>query len=199
MSTKPTTSRRYAARLTAEERRPQLLDAALAVIVEHGYAGATLGAIAERAGVTKPVIYSVFANREAFFAALLDREEARALAAIGAAMPELADGATPRVVAAGVEGLLRAIQADPQPWRLIFTESGATPDAVRSRVARDRATIHTGLTALIAQGYGARLELDPALVAHALFAAVESFTRLAAAEGVDPAAAGAVVAALLPR
>ena len=200
----PAPERRYAQRLSVEERRPQLLDAALEAIVELGYTGATLDVIARRAGVTKPVIYAAFTDRDAFLAALLDREEARVLAAITGALPpieavtgrrELAD-----LIARGVTSLLRVVAAEPAPWLLIFTESDATPEPVRHRIARDRALIHRGLSELIARGattVGAE-GLDPNLVAHAFFAIVERFARLAADAdpSLDPEAAGAVVAAL---
>ena len=79
--------RPYAPRLPPAERREQLLDAALEVLDEHGYAGATMEAIARAAGVTKPVVYDVFGKRTDLLMALLAREEARALAEIAAAMP----------------------------------------------------------------------------------------------------------------
>jgi len=199
------TTRRYAARLSPDERRPQLLDAALEVIVERGYAGATLDVIAERAGVTKPVIYAAFADRDAFLAALLDREEARTLGTVTAALPPLDAAAGDRaglrsVIAQGVASLLRAIAAEPAPWRLIFSESDATPEPVRRRIARDRDVVHAGLRELVRRGLPVvgREDLDPDLLAHAFFAMVERFARLAA-DGdptLDPDAAGVVVAAI---
>lgn len=197
-------SRRYAPRLPPEERRPLLLDAALEVIAERGYAGASLAAIAERAGVTKPVIYDVFGDRATFLAALLDREETRALETITAAMPSLRDATTPaglsRAIASGVASLLRAIAEEPARWRLVLHESDATPEPMRRRIARDREVVLAGLRAVVGQGLAAlgREDLDPALSAHALFAMVERFARMAAdgAPDLDPDAAGEVVAAM---
>jgi AcrR family transcriptional regulator len=196
--------RRYATRLSVEERRPQLLDAALETILERGYGGATLELIAKRAGVSKPVIYAVFSDRDAVLGALLDREEARVLSAITGALPPLeAVAQRPdlnRLIAEGVARLLRIVAAEPAPWQLIFTESESTPEAVRSRIARDRGLIHDGLRELMRRGLPAtgREDLNPDLLAHAFFAVVERFARLAAAGDAtpDPDAAGAVVAAL---
>ena len=76
----PVTARRpYAPRLPREERREQLLDAALAVIDREGYAGASIDAIAREAGVTRPVVYSAFENLADLLYTLLDRHEQRAL------------------------------------------------------------------------------------------------------------------------
>jgi AcrR family transcriptional regulator len=61
--------------LTRAERqartRAALLDAAHELIVERGYAGASVVAIAERAGFTRGAFYSNFTSKEELFAALL--------------------------------------------------------------------------------------------------------------------------------
>ena len=54
--------RPYAPRMAPEQRREQVLDAALRVILELGYSGVSIEAIAREAGVTRPVIYDHFAN-----------------------------------------------------------------------------------------------------------------------------------------
>ena len=48
--------RPYAPRLPPEERREQLIDAALEVILERGYARISIEAIARTAGITRPVV-----------------------------------------------------------------------------------------------------------------------------------------------
>jgi AcrR family transcriptional regulator len=59
--------------------RERVLDAAREVFLERGYAGASLDAIAERAGFSKGVVYSQFTNKADLFLALLDRRiDARA-------------------------------------------------------------------------------------------------------------------------
>ena len=54
MSTAP--RRPYAPRLPPEERRTQLLDAALAIVAEQGVSAVSIEAIARRADVTRPVV-----------------------------------------------------------------------------------------------------------------------------------------------
>ena len=56
-----------------ERNRGLLLDAARAVFLQRGYAGATLEAIADEAGFSKGVVYSQFAGKADLFLALLDR------------------------------------------------------------------------------------------------------------------------------
>ena len=62
------------ARLSAAERREQIMDAATAAILDGGVAQCTLDAVAARAGVSKALIYKHFANREDLLAAILARE-----------------------------------------------------------------------------------------------------------------------------
>ena len=66
-----------AAHLGPAVRRPLVLDAALAVWDHEGYRGTTMAAIAAEAGVSKPVLYECFDNKDDVLRALLDREEER--------------------------------------------------------------------------------------------------------------------------
>src|SRR5467141_4050381 len=59
-------------RLPRHERRRQLLDAALEVFVSQGYHAAAMDEIAERAGVSKPVLYQHFPGKLDLYLALLD-------------------------------------------------------------------------------------------------------------------------------
>ena len=65
-----------------------MLDAALEQFVEHGYRGTSMEAIAEAAGVSKPVVYECYPSKEKLFRALLEREEQRLGEAVAAALPK---------------------------------------------------------------------------------------------------------------
>ncbi|MBY6123184.1 TetR/AcrR family transcriptional regulator [Roseovarius atlanticus] len=65
-----TDERRAAARLSKTERRAQLLDTALAVVRQEGTDRLSLGYLAERAGVSKPVAYDHFGDRSGLLIAL---------------------------------------------------------------------------------------------------------------------------------
>lgn len=54
-----------------ERRRTALLDAAKAVFVEHGYAGATLDDVIDRAGGSRATLYQQFGGKEGLFAAII--------------------------------------------------------------------------------------------------------------------------------
>src|SRR6201992_600539 len=59
-------------RLPRGERRAQLLDSALGVFVAQGYHAAAMDDIADRAGVSKPVLYQHFPGKLDLYLALLD-------------------------------------------------------------------------------------------------------------------------------
>jgi len=66
-----------ARKLPKPERREQLLDCALAIVREDGTEALTLGRLAERAGVSKPIAYDHFGTREALIIALYRRIDDR--------------------------------------------------------------------------------------------------------------------------
>jgi AcrR family transcriptional regulator len=61
-------------RLTREQRRELIEQAATEVFAEHGYAGAGIGEIARRSGVSPPVVYDHFASKEDLYRRLLERQ-----------------------------------------------------------------------------------------------------------------------------
>src|SRR6201992_4440003 len=89
------TRRRCAPRRAPEKGREQLIDAALNVIVEQGYEGVSIESIARMAGVTRPVIYDHFSNLGRLLQALIEREEAYALAQLAAVVPAAPQDGSP--------------------------------------------------------------------------------------------------------
>lgn len=75
-------------RLSAAERRETILDAAAEVFAEAGYRAARVSDVAERVGVTEPVIFQNFGSKAALFAAVVRR----AAAEVRAWMDDLAEG-----------------------------------------------------------------------------------------------------------
>jgi len=61
-------------RLPASERRAQLIDVGRAVFAKHGYEATSVEEIADRAKVSKPVIYEHFGGKEGLYAVVVDRE-----------------------------------------------------------------------------------------------------------------------------
>jgi AcrR family transcriptional regulator len=132
--------RRYAPRLPPEQRREQLLDAALSVIVELGYSGVSIEAVARTAGVTRPVVYDHFPNLGRLLHALVEREERYALAQLEDVLPSDADEIEPpELLAGGVRRFLDAVASRPATWRIILLPPEGTPAIVRQHVESNRA------------------------------------------------------------
>ena len=64
-------------RLSAEERREQLISAATREFAELGYEGASTAAIARRAGISQPYIYALFPSKQELFIAVHDEVQRR--------------------------------------------------------------------------------------------------------------------------
>ncbi|MBD7996368.1 helix-turn-helix transcriptional regulator [Arthrobacter sp. Sa2CUA1] len=75
-------------RLAKPERRIQLLEVARQLIRDAGTDGFTLGRLAERAGVTKPLVYDHFGDRAGVFAELYREFEARQRNTLAAALAD---------------------------------------------------------------------------------------------------------------
>lgn len=62
------------ARMTGSERRQQLIEIAKSLFAERGYDGTSIEEIAQRANVSKPVVYEHFGGKEGLYAVVVDRE-----------------------------------------------------------------------------------------------------------------------------
>jgi AcrR family transcriptional regulator len=161
-----------------QERREQLLDAALAVIARDGYGGVSIEAIAREADVTRPVVYGAFDGLGSLLYALLDRQEKRALRQLAIALPlDLSPDDPDAALVAAVGDLYDLIARDPMTWRPILLAPEGTPPPVRERIDRDRDLVRRRLQALLEQKLKTDEGVDPEIVAHALLAVGEHFGR----------------------
>jgi len=62
------------ARMTGTERRQQLVEIAKSLFAERGYDATSIEEIAQRANVSKPVVYEHFGGKEGLYAVIVDRE-----------------------------------------------------------------------------------------------------------------------------
>jgi len=176
-----TTRRPYAARMPLEERREQLLDAALTVIGRDGYEGVSVDSIAREASVTRPVVYGAFEGLGDLLTTLLDRQQARAFGRLLAAFPETPDFSNPtEFVSVSVRHLAAVLRDDPEMWRPILLAPEGMPDAVRMRIEADKDRIRMLFAAWISavQAQRAGPVLDAEVLAHAILAIVEHFGRV---------------------
>lgn len=135
-------------RLTHADRRDTLLDSAVALIA-HGDADAvTMEAVAEHAGVSRPLVYKHFANRTELLQALYARESKqlhRSLSAAVSAATTLED-----MFRALVRGSLDA-QATRGATFAILRATGRTDERRREQRRRDRRTMQYFVEQAVAQ------------------------------------------------
>jgi AcrR family transcriptional regulator len=143
-----TQQRKRAAHLGPERRRPEVLDAALKLFLEGGYDGTSMQAVANEAGVTKPVVYACFDSKDELFRALLSREEGRILAEIQEAFEGVDLSDHEKTLIEGYIGFLRAVAHSPEVYRLIFMGEGGGNAAVAERIRRGRQAQVDALSAL---------------------------------------------------
>jgi len=131
--------RTRAAHLGPERRRPQVLDAALRLVVARGVSEVSMEAVAQELGVTRPVVYACFASRDELLLALLAREEQRLLGGVLSALPRRPDFSDPeRLLVEGFQALLRVVAQHADSWRLVFAQGPDPAIADRYGDARRR-------------------------------------------------------------
>ena len=108
--------------MSPQQRREQLIDAALGVILERGYEGVSIEAIARAAGVTRPVVYDHFPNLGRLLQALIEREERYALAQLEDILPEQPGRRDPaELIATSMRRFLDAVASRPSTWQIILS------------------------------------------------------------------------------
>lgn len=103
------------------DRREQLLEAADRVVQRRG-ASASMAAMAAEAGITKPVLYRYFRDKDGLLAALVERHTAALLDRLRTA---LATGVDLRArTEATIDAYLDTIAAEPQTYRFLVRQAG---------------------------------------------------------------------------
>ena len=122
------------ARLPRDERRAQLLVAALEVFTAVGYHSAAMDEIADRANVSKPVLYQHFPSKLELYLAVLDLHIDSLVFAIQKAIASNRENSSR--VAATVEADFGFIDSEGEAFRLLFESDMNLEPQVRERLNR---------------------------------------------------------------
>jgi AcrR family transcriptional regulator len=139
-------------RLPRHERRRQLLDAALEVFVSQGYHAAAMDEIAERAGVSKPVLYQHFPGKLDLYLALLDQSVDELVDAVRDALRSTTDNK--QRVAATFSAYFEYVESEGQAYRLVFESDLGNEEAVRDRLERGQRECAEMISPMIRQDAG---------------------------------------------
>jgi AcrR family transcriptional regulator len=117
-------------RLSRDARRAQLLGAARDVFAAQGYHAAAMDDIAERAGVSKPVLYQHFPSKLELYRALLSTHADEMVARLRSALTETTDNE--QRVRGAVSAYFDFVAVDGESYRLIFeSDLRSEPEAAR--------------------------------------------------------------------
>src|SRR3954471_14026767 len=83
-------------RMSAGERREQLLDVTKELVADHGFHAVSIEAVARAAGVSRPIVYGHFHDLPGLLEALIERESERALGQLSAVLLRDLDTHEPR-------------------------------------------------------------------------------------------------------
>lgn len=120
-------------RLTGPERRRQLMEVGRAAFAARGFEATALDDVAQRAGVSKPIVYEHFGSKEGMYAAIVEREMDVLVARVHAS---IASGPARERFERAVQAFLTYAREEPEGFAVLTRESPA-------------ATIRRGLTRVI--------------------------------------------------
>lgn len=155
MSRPPTTTKGRS-RMTAGERREQLIAIARALFAARGFDGTSVEEIAARAEVSKPVVYEHFGGKEGVYAVVVDREVTHLLAmmqdALGAGSPRM-------LLEQAAVALLDFVDSHPDGFRILVRDSPIGATASFRTIMSDVASRVEGILAdeFKARGYDPKM------------------------------------------
>ena len=177
-------------RLPRAEREQQMLETARALFAARGYADVTMDEVAAAVGVTKPLLYTYFGNKDRLYLACMrpagDALLETVLAAVGAT-------STPTdALRSGIQAFFAFIDADRSAWRVLFDETLPAGGEVARGVLEYRERLEGLVTAALldqlpAGRGGRRARAEVAALSAALLGAAEALGRWWLRTGAIPA------------
>jgi AcrR family transcriptional regulator len=132
-------------RVGRAERERQILDAALAVFGERGYQHASMDQVAERVGVTKPVLYTHFGSKHGLLLACIGRARAELLEVTSAAAASAST--TEEMLRRGTLAFFDYLESRSPAWTVLYAESTVAGEALEEIRAQQTDFIATLLAA----------------------------------------------------
>lgn len=112
--------RRRSGRLSAAARRAQLVEVGRRLFAERGFEATSMEEIAERAKVSKPIVYEHFGGKEGLYAVIVDREVEHIVARIAEAV---AEGSPRQRLEAAVLAYLSYVEERPDGFTVLLRDA----------------------------------------------------------------------------
>jgi AcrR family transcriptional regulator len=167
-------------RMSAEDRREQLLEVTTEIVIERSFHAVSIEAVAQRAGVTRALIYQHFSDLPALLETVVEREMSRALAQVSeTALTNLSEGDPRELMLESLHAFLNAVRDHPTTWRLVLMAPQGAPESLRQSIANGRAIVLAQLAEAVQPLVEAAGEAgDAELTAHVLSAVSDEYARL---------------------
>jgi AcrR family transcriptional regulator len=133
-------------RVPRAEREQQMLEAAVTVFTERGFDAASMDEIAERTGITKPMLFRYFGSKEGLYLASIERAAKPMIELFRVATVEEQDPA--RRLWAGTRAFLGWVDENRAVYARLFLEAtarGGEPAALVERLSRELNLTLSGL------------------------------------------------------
>jgi AcrR family transcriptional regulator len=185
-------------RLPRDERRAQLLSAALESFTTSGYHAASMDEIAERANVSKPVLYQHFPSKLDLYLAVLDLHIDSLVFGIQKAIASTRENKNR--VTATIDAYFGFIEGEGEAFRLLFESDMSVEPQVRERLERMTYDCAVAVSAVISVDTG--LPKDEAMIlAIGLIGCAQISARHWLEKGgkIDRSQASALVSSLMWR
>ena len=165
--------------MSRDERMEQTLGVAHALFAERGYGDVTMEEIAAAVGVTKPLLYNYFGNKERLYIACLERAGDSLTRTVGKA---IAGTDSPGdALGSGVRAFFAFLDSDRAAWAVLFDETLPNSGEVADRVAayRDQivALVSDSLLAQLPDARRKRARIEIEALSAALLGAAEELAR----------------------
>jgi len=180
-------------RLPRAERERQILETARALFAARGFGTVTMDDVATSVGVTKPLLYAYFGNKDRLYIACMEPAGDAMLAAVGDAVRAATSPAD--ALRKGLRAFFAFVEGEQDAWRVLFDETLPAGGEIALRVGdyRDRllGLVAESQLALLPAGRRARAANETEALSTALLGACEALAHWWLRTGAISSAAAA--------
>ncbi len=170
-----------AKRMSAPQRRDQILDVTAEIVSEQGFQAVSIQAVARQAGISRPIVYEHFGDLAGLLEALVKREMDAAGAQITETqMRDLSGGDATELMLESLGLYLSAVERHPDTWRMVLVPPDGAPESLRRSIRLGQAAVLSQLTDSVREGLkpGGEDPPDPELTARMLSTIADEYARL---------------------